>query len=462
MKPFFILTTLLWAWPLAAQSADSNPPTLESALAQRPVFNGDLTLDAAVTLALKESPVVRGAEAEVEAALGRLNAARAERKPWLSANTFVSGGSLPNIVSSPLPVQPQMLMGLPRGAFADVNVMLMVPLLTSGRLKAMVRQAAALRDAAQADGEAERQEVALLTRTVYREVLARRALVAVQSARLKENQERLRLDRIRAEAGKIPAFTIFRSEAEVAATQQELTNAERDVELSLLQLKVTLGVHPDSQITLTDTLQFQPGAQWVPAVANTDLSALLHMAEQRRPELQAVSRRVQSAQADIQATRGAYGPQVNAFGIADLMKMKGQSVTGGTTFGLAASIPILNGGQKSARLQTADAERRRQEAQRQRVALQVAQEVSAGILNLKAAEQNVQTSQSALKAAQEDYRVALLRYQEGRSIVVEILDALAARVQAESNIVQALYAYNAARDQLLRAVGVIIDAPPIN
>jgi outer membrane protein TolC len=363
-----------------------------------------------------------------------------------------------------------MIMGLPRGGFVDANLMLMYPLYTGGRLSAMVRQAAALRNASEAELAAQQEDVALMTRTAYREVLARRALVQVWKARLKEDQERLRIDRARFAQERIPSFYVQRDEAEAAATQQELTNAERDAALSLVQLRTVMGVHPASRIEVVGPLEYQPSSKVIAqmtagAVGGSsqesgaatelpaDLAALLSLAERERPELRSARERVQSAQAESAVARSAFRPQVNLFGMSDLMKMKGEDSSAGVTYGVVASFPLYNGGQQRARLQTAEAERRRQEQEEERVALQVAQEVTSALLNLRAAEQNIQTAQAALTAAQEESRVARLRYEVGRSVVVEALDALAARVRAEANVVQALFQYNVAGDQLKRAVG---------
>lgn len=461
--------------PASAAQPEGPPPapvpgTLERLLASRPVVNGPVSLGQAEEIALRESPVIRGAVEEVEAATGRLDAARAERRPWVSANLFVSGGSNANIAASPAPTQPQMIMGLPQGAFVDANLMLMYPLYTSGRLRAMVRQAAALREASRAEVDAMRQEVVLMTRAAYREVQARRALVAVWRAKLAEDQERLRIDRIRLEEGQVANVTVLRDEAALAESRQELTNAERDVELALLQVKTVLGISPASRLEIDGDLEFEPGAAVIerlvrsaPPAANelagalpADVAALLRLAERRRPELQAADRRVAAADAERSMVRSGYGPQVNLFAMGDAMKMKGEDPFVGVTYGVAASFPLYNGGQRRARLRTAEAERRRQEQEQQRLALQVSQEVTSALLNLRAAEQNVDTSRSALTAAREEYRLQLMRYHAGRSVLVELLDALAARTRAEANVTQALFQFHVARDRLLRSVGEII------
>ncbi len=456
--------------PTAVKTAQS-PGGLERLLAARPVIDKNVSLDEAVQIAMRESPVVRGAQDELEAAAGRLNSARGETRPWVSANTFASGGSNGNIVSTSPLTQPQMIMGLLPGGFVDGNLMLMYPLYTGGRLSAMIRQAVAMRSASQADLGAQRQEVALMTRMAFREARARQSLVGVAQARLKENQERLRVDREKLEQGAAPLVTVRRDESEAAMAEQEVTNAERDVELSLVQLKTVMGISPASRLELSGANEYQPSADLLKRLTGEaqssttigqavalppDLAALLREAERQRPELQAATQRVEGARADTSVAKGAFQPQVNLFAMGDVMKSRGSDSFAGTTFGLAASLPLYNGGQRRARVQTADAERRKQEEERNRIALQVAQEVSTALLNLRAAEKNIETARKGQTAAEEGYRVALLRFQAGRSIQLELLDALAARTKADSGVVQALFQYNVAQDQLLRATGALV------
>src|SRR5262249_18296792 len=192
---------------------------------QRPVVNGPLSLDQSVATAMRESPVVRGAAEEVEAALHRLQAARAQTRPQLSTTTFGTGGSESMIYTTTDPVRPANIFAVPRGAFFDQDVMFMLPLYTGGRLRALLRQAVAAHGRAGADWEGVRREVALMTRTAYRDALARRALIDAARAVVTANDEQLRVDQNRFQAGAIPEFYLRRDEAEVANARQQMTNA---------------------------------------------------------------------------------------------------------------------------------------------------------------------------------------------------------------------------------------------
>lgn len=92
--------------------------------------------------------------------------------------------------------------------------------------------------------------------------------------------------------------------------------------------------------------------------------------------------------------------------------------------------------------------------QRERQLMQgIARDVLTAQANLHAADQNIRTSLEAQAAAEEDYRVARLRYDVGKAINLEPLDALASLVRARVNAAQALYEYNNAVDGLQRATG---------
>jgi len=97
--------------------------------------------------------------------------------------------------------------------------------------------------------------------------------------------------------------------------------------------------------------------------------------------------------------------------------------------------------------------REKAKAEVEQVKLQIAQEVDTALQELRAALQNVRTAEAALKAAKEDERVAKVRYEAGRSVLVEYLDAVATFLRAQVNYAQALYDLAIAHDKLLRALG---------
>lgn len=465
MKEFVASATIVLA--LAASVAlpqqekeEAATPKLDSLLASRPVVNQALTLQEAVEIALKESPVVRGAEEEVNMAVAQVSVAKVVPRPILSTTSLLTTGSAGNLLSTPAQVMPQSLFAVPRSGFLQQNLTLMYPLHTGGRLKALIRQAEAARQASDAELEAVKRDLALEVKTAYRQVLMAQATADIFKSLVATTEERLRISRLALEEGRAYKAVVLRDEAEEANARQMLINANRDVELAFVMLKTAMGLGQASRITLSDKLTHEP-VQVVSAerqatgeaAERSAVERFLALAGKQRPELKAARQRIEAAQQGVTIAQSAYKPQLSLMAMADSMRGREMDSFTGSTFGVVAGLPILDGGMRRSQVEEARANQRRWQREYEKVALQVAKEVESAFLALQAAEQSIKTAGTALASAEEGYRVAQLRYESGRSVNVEVLDALAAFTRARANQVQALYDYNVARDQLIRAVG---------
>jgi outer membrane protein TolC len=180
---------------------------------------------------------------------------------------------------------------------------------------------------------------------------------------------------------------------------------------------------------------------------------LLAEAMEKRPELRAALRQAEAQNYAVRAAKALYAPQVGWTVMANYMSGTGDMGQGGYLAGIAIGLPIFDGGRRKAMVGEAQAMREKALAEMERLKLQIASEVDTALRELQTALQNLQTAQTALKAAKEDERVAKVRYEAGRSVLVEYLDALVTLVRAQVNEAQARYELAVAEDKLRRAIG---------
>ena len=412
---------------------------------ERFVLSGPLSLNEAVTTALRESPMVKGQSAEVEGARARLRRAVADTRLIGSATSHVTAGDGVNMLSGPSSVMPSDMEMIGPSASFNQNLTALFPLYTGGRLKSRVTSARSLYESIQADEETVRQDIQLDTRVAYRRVLWTRAVVDIFQALVDADQERLRIDRAMYDAGKVPLVNVLRNEADLADAQQKLTDARRDLNIARVDLKTVMGVDQKSD--------FVPSEQLALENLNPEGDTVQQLALESRPELQAVSKRLEAAGAEVKVAHSAFKPQVDFAAVTDWRSQRGAGNDAGVTVGVIASLPLLDGGSRKAQVAEAKADVQNVRQDGEQIKLIVTKQVHTSLLQLTAATQNITTAQAAVKAAEEDYRLAQLRYSSGKGINLEPLDALSALTRARTNLVQALFEQNVAIDMLERAVG---------
>ena len=120
----------------------------------------------------------------------------------------------------------------------------------------------------------------------------------------------------------------------------------------------------------------------------------------------------------------------------------------------------FDGGLATGREREARANRVTAQAQLTGTQLAVTSDVSQAYLNLRTAEQRVTTADAEIADAQESVRLAEGRYRAGVGTFIDVTDAQAALLTAQTNRVNAQSAVDQARAALAHAIGAPLPAPP--
>jgi outer membrane protein TolC len=189
-------------------------------------------------------------------------------------------------------------------------------------------------------------------------------------------------------------------------------------------------------------------------------------ASARQPEIRAAVKQREAAEAEVRAAYGNYFPQVSLSSMydwawtknrawesqADNMRMRGDN-SEGYSVGVVVTLPLFDGLLRENALNTAKARLERAGQAEGLVRQQIAKDVNQAALMLTAAEKGVEASRKGLEQAEEESRVVKERFESGRGIQLEILDAQVVLTRARFNAVNALADYHSALAMWLRATG---------
>jgi outer membrane protein TolC len=437
-----VLTSVVLVMGLVATAAAQPLPRVE----------GPLTMEQAVDFARQSNLRVKAADADARTMDSMRREALGPFWPQLSANGYFADQSLaPNVYTSAGNTMARNYQVFDANRTGDANVTAMYSLFSGGRDYYGYRAAARRADAAREMRRGTELDVAMQARLDYIAALREAENVRVTSDLRRDVEERLRLTREQVEAGQVPRFYVLRDEAERANTLQMDAMARSRAEQALIALKTTLGIDLSSPITLADALVYAPEPIAVEEGARQAVDG--------HPDIRSAINQRQAAQADVRASYGNYFPQVSLSYMYDGMWSKNRSEASmsadGYSVGVVVTLPLFDGFQRENAVKTAKAKLDRAVHGEGLARQQIEKEVHQTALMLRAAGTSVEASRAGLTQAEEEFRVVKERFESGRGIHLEILDAQVSLTRARFNAVAALAEYNAALAMWLRATGRI-------
>jgi outer membrane protein TolC len=326
------------------------------------------------------------------------------------------------------------------------------PIYTAGRSTALVNAASAEASAIARDRDAVRADLKLeITRAYWSVITARSSVDVVQQA-LTRIGAHLADVKNQLSVGLIPPSDVLTIEAQQSRQQMLAIEAANILENASLDFRRLVGLAPDTLFELADV-------SLVPPVPPKDIAPLVAAARTNRPELRALSIRIEGAGEREKAAAAGRMPTIATVGGYDLARPNPRIFPRQEVWkpswdvGVNVSWPLFDGGRVKAEIAEAGANRRAIEERLKDLDTTVEVDVRQRVSDLVSAEASITASEAAVKSAAEARRVLAERFSAGVATNTDVLDAQVALLQAELDRTRALASAQLAAARLDRALG---------
>ena len=405
----------------------------------------EISLDEAVKLALTNNPSGKIAVFDFEAAKGALTAARSYRwftisashkdaRTWSGEAANTAAGRDPNYVAEQY----------------TNSATLNWTLWSGNKVESQVSQAKLALDSSQWGIAKARQQLKYDATDAYFKFMAARDNVKLNQESVERLERYLQDVKLQFEVGVVAKVDVLRSEVELAKAKQSLIEAQNTYDLTMANLNNIIGFPLTTELNIKGDLSY--------ARYEKELAFCVDAALRQRPEISQYTDAAKSAQEGITVAKSGYLPTVSAVYNAGWYDSK---FAGGNNYNwsvyLLTNWTLFDSGYTAGKVKQAVEGYKKAQEQLKQTVDSVQLDVRQTYLSLKAAEQSIATSSSAVGLAEEDYKIKVIRYQAGVGTNLDVLDAQVALTTAKNNFLKAMYEYNNFRAKLDKAMGAPVN-----
>jgi outer membrane protein TolC len=452
--------------------ANAGDPPARSAVA------GDLTLDAAVQLALKQNPAIRKATQQIELTRGQVIEVRAQALPHISVTgdynqqdpqllERASSGGSSGVSASQFTGVTGVSSGAARqiadavnaslqssnasfnqssGSGGDkswrVNVQATQVLYAGGQVRAAVKIAKFTEDSSYFSLRDTVDQTIDNVRQQFYTVLLNRALIKVQEESVRLLADQLKDQQNRFDAGTVPRFNVLQAEVALANQQPVLIGARNNYLISEIQLAKTLGLEPGPQGRPT----FNAVGELEVHERPVGLKNAIELGIERRPFLKVQRLAILIQKEQIKVALAGYKPQLNA-NVGYQLRNSSLSnqlddVVDGWFFGVTGQWNIFDGLATYGRVKQSKASLESAKINYDDSVQQVQLEVQQAYANLQTARETIRSQQKTVEQALEALRLASERFSAGAGTQLDVLNAQVQLTTARSTELQSRASYN--------------------
>ena len=429
---------------------------LTMALAQS-AFAGEtvqLNLDDAMQRAFQTNPTISIAGYQLDSARASYNAARQSRGVSISASHQTQrGGHNDNDVKK------LNASGAWTGEYYKAignnhsnALTASLPIFTGGKLSGQIEQAKANYKYNEVGVQRTYNEMRSTVTNGYFNMLQADNLQKLNAESVTRLEDHLKNVQAQYDVGVVAKVDVLRSQVELANAKQTLIQAENSYQIAEANMNKIVGLPMDTNLQLDNLLVYT-------AYDRTMEDCLAYAAE-HRPELMQAKYNVDAAKGALKVARSGHMPQVSASASQAWSSESWPGDDNGNWgVGVNVSLNVFDTGVTLSKIHGAEADLKKAEETYRDTVDSVNLDVRSNYLGLREAEKRINTTKLAVEQADEDYRIAQLRYMSGVGTNTDVLDAQVALTQAKTNYTQALYDYNTSKTDLETSIGVPMTNP---
>lgn len=310
------------------------------------------------------------------------------------------------------------------------------------------------REGAQAATIEAQQSAKLAAITDYYDLVKARNKIEVAEQAVRDYDGHLTNVNAQYGVGIVAKSDVLASKTNKANADTQLVQAKNNANIAESTLNTILALPTSTKIETADKeMGYRP--------YNVTLEQAKAYAQLHRATLVEAMMNVKSAESAIKSAKAGHLPSFNfnaneRYNSLDDLWGKDDH---NWTIGASLDWSLWDGGATNEKIKAAKAQYEQVKEANLETIDKTLLEVQEAYLNMRSAEETINSTKAAVESGQENFRIASLRYRAGVGTNVDVLDAEKDLFESRNNYVDALYDYNVSVAQLEKAVGVPVETP---